>query len=385
MGLQQLPSVLRFTRRVLEDLLQGRSVLILIPLGIATEELWSQIEEDLRQRGSRARWLDPEDLPNSGPELHRLWHWIKSPGELIPPQDWGDLLCRPDWPEALRIRGLERCRPEEQIRWAQIISSWAEARKGMSTPPPGPRSLWAVMPATLPLEHVPSNDVFLQVHQWWGFPSNLELRWLCREQSLSDPTEALWVEHISAGLAGSDPSLLLHLQEVVFDSFETICRRLSEIAEQRGWTAEECAEWIELVGSGARPAYPETIPPSLYPIWARGALMWTPEYGLELHPAVLARAGDLPSLQRRLVRAQASLVWPILVEIRQALRKQLGIQESAQDQLEWKDLAACAAGTSFETEANQVRHIRNNLAHLRPLSWPQFRFLWSLYQRLAGP
>jgi len=385
MRLQQLPSVARFAERVLEDLLQGRSVLILIPPGIAADELWSQIEEDLRRRGCRARWLDLEDLPGSGPDLHRLWSWIKSPGELTPPQDWSALLRRPEWPEALRIRGLERCGLEEQIRWAQVLSKWAEARKGMNAPPPGPRSLWAIMPATLPPEHVPSNDVFLQVHRWWGFPSNLELRWLCREQGPSDPTEALWAEHISAGLAGSDPSLALQLREVVFDSFETICRRLNEIAEQRGWTAEECAEWMERIGSEARPAHPETMPSSLYPIWARGALMWTPEYGLELHPAVRARAGDLPGLQRRLVRAQASLIWPILVEIHQILQKRLGIQENAPDQPEWKDLATRAVGTPFETEVNQVRHIRNTLAHLRPLSWPQFRFLWSLYQRLAGP
>ncbi len=113
--------------------------------------------------------------------------------------------------------------------------------------------------------------------------------------------------------------------------------------------------------------------------------MWTPEYGLELHPAALARAGDLPGLQRRLVRAQASLIWPILVEIHQALGRQLGIPEDSQDRLEWSDLVNRATGTPLEAKVERVRFIRNTLAHLRPISWPQFRFLWSLYRSLAGP
>lgn len=385
MLLRQLPSVIRFAERVLSDLLQGRSVLILIPCGIAADDLWSWIEEELRSRGCRARWLDPEDLQTSDSDLHAMWRWVKAPGELVPPEDWMDLIQRPDWPEALRIRGMERLSMHEQIRWIQLITCWAEARKRMTSSPPGPRSLWAVIPATLPPDHIPSNDIFLQVHRWWGFPSNLEIRWLCREHGFLDMAEALWAEHVSAGLAGSDPSLALQLRDVVFDPLENLYQHLVEIAVKRGWTAEECREWLEQIGADALPVFMETIPDPLYPIWARGALLWTPEYGLELHPAVLAQAGDFSNLQRRLVRAQATLIWPVLVEIHKILVNKLGISENHEGHMEWKSLSDQVRGTSLEAEINRARLIRNMIAHLRPISWPEFHFLWSFYQRLTRP
>lgn len=383
MRLRQLPSVTRFAERVMDDLLQGRSVLILMPYGIAADDLWGWIEEELRLRGCRARWLDLEELQTTDSDLRALWSWIKAPGEPMPPEDWCDLIQRPDWPEVLRIRGMERLSAEEQIRWIRIITRWADARKRMPLPPPGPRSLWAVMPATLPLDHVPSNDIFFQVHRWWGFPSNLEIRWLCREQGFSDPAEASWAEHLIAGLAGSDPSLVVQLRRVIFDPFENLFQRLAEIAAERGWTVEDCREWLGQIGADALPVFMETIPGPLYPIWARGALLWTPEYGLELHPAALAHAGDLHSLQRRLVRAQSSLLWPILVELHKIIVKRLGASEIPEGYMEWKTLSDLARGMPLEAEIRQIRSIRNTIAHLRPISWSEFRFLWLLYQRLT--
>ena len=60
----------------------------------------------------------------------------------------------------------------------------------------------------------------------------------------------------------------------------------------------------------------QEVPSSLRSIWAGGGLVYTPEYGLELHPAFLAHANHTVEVQKMVWRGQAELLLPLVNEIR---------------------------------------------------------------------
>ena len=60
----------------------------------------------------------------------------------------------------------------------------------------------------------------------------------------------------------------------------------------------------------------EELPEELYGPWASGGLIYTPEYGLEVHPALLAEGCHRATVEHMLWRGQAELILPLVNEVR---------------------------------------------------------------------
>jgi hypothetical protein len=165
----------------------------------------------------------------------------------------------------------------------------------------------------------------------------------------------------------------------------------------QAWGAEKFASNGQHGGLG-RLAAP---PVQLHSLWAKGALCWTPEYGLELHPSALVLLEKVEAIRHRLWRGQASLLLPIIDTIRivvceyltQRYRKDWPLcwhtPESPEETSALRENAlACQWGylewllgncEHFARErdrllplARRMKHMRNELAHYRRVTLSDF-------------
>ena len=60
----------------------------------------------------------------------------------------------------------------------------------------------------------------------------------------------------------------------------------------------------------------QEVPECLQEYWAKGCLVYSPEYGLEVHSALLANCGKRSDVEKRIWRGEAELLLPIVNELR---------------------------------------------------------------------
>ena len=133
-------------------------------------------------------------------------------------------------------------------------------------------------------------------------------------------------------------------------------------------------------------------------------LHFSPEAGVELHPAALALAGKSEALEQRLWRAQAALMLPRLDMVRHGICQQLAhrygpkwptrwAQPDSDEEIEQlrRSHLACQWGyleyvlrscPQFRGQRRllplvyRCRKIRNELAHYRPIEFREFQEIW---------
>jgi hypothetical protein len=125
--------------------------------------------------------------------------------------------------------------------------------------------------------------------------------------------------------------------------------------------------------------------------------VYTPEYGEEIHSAIVAVQGDNREITHRLWRGQAALLLPLIDRTRMILCEQLSASygDAWPSLVQNPESGLCAELGAIEVALTTVltwnserdrwlrvvklaRHIRNNLAHYEPISYEDFALFWQL-------
>jgi hypothetical protein len=388
-----LPSTQRFLRSVEQDLRSGRSVWVLFPQGGEALRLWDLLLHNLEGPGGMI--VAPVDLGTVG--SYGPFDVLRSVVE-----DWEDTgiarfledltLCH-QAPEVLLLKSLEEIPPPKRNEWLLAVERWAASSLRHS--PERRRKLCVVAAAYSVFQNgLPKSDVALSVRMWWGVPSALEIHLACRLMSQEETPLSLWREHLIPSLAGNDLTLGEYLWDVVTDPPEALLEKLAQYGAERGWkkqNAEEvCERWKPM------PPGKQTEPSEqMIPFWAQGWIVYTPEYGGEVHSALLALLGNEPEIAHRLWRAQAALLLPAVDSARLRVCEQLtqfygetwtcwgdGWEQSLYPELGAIE-HAIRKGPIGEPEKQRwlkvvhpLRDIRNKVAHYQPILFNEFVEFW---------
>ena len=241
------------------------------------------------------------------------------------------------WPSSrtLRtVRNLLRCenlpdlfyvhRIGPRRLWIEFIEGWAREWHNLRTSGNAAVPPLCVIAKLRDFDFdLPTFGPSLTFHWWWGFPSTLEMRLACRIASEhygdDDAATTQWREYVLPGLVSSDVQLAEHMWTRVLNGTEYSLNGLIDY-----WASMEQNEAhgsihdvIELVNAN-RGSYAvgQEVPERLRRLWAAGGLVYAPEYGLEVHPALLARSGRREGVEHMLWRGQSELLLPAVNEIR---------------------------------------------------------------------
>ena len=411
-ALFQLPSVKQFLTRLADDLASRRSVLAPLPEGINPRELLDALREELWGRSfevgvvSLAGLSEERTLVNSlSEDLGITWNPIDTPRSIR------NLMATGKLPDVILLEDLEQLPPQKCRDWIDFLSNWAQVCHGrpenIST-----SALCLVGPAPVILSQRldPEDNVYLAVHWWWGFPSALETRLICRlnsDHEDRDPVDR-WREHVMPAIVGNDVNFVsdmwneLHQMESCdLPSF------LCNMAEQRGWKADSLQEWTEgkdKIETSNNTHNKALSPPlKLRALWAKGIVGWTMEYGLEFHTVALAVLKRHEDLQHRLWRGQTGLILPLADRIRQEFCRHLTRTYGRDWPVRWcppeneyeerdvrqnpltcqwghleKILSCFLVSEEYERIhlARLTRKVRNEIAHYRPVSFRDFKSIW---------
>lgn len=143
-------------------------------------------------------------------------------------------------------------------------------------------------------------------------------------------------------------------------------------------------------------------PVALRKDWAAGRVLGSPEYGLELHPSLLALTGNREGLAQRVWRGQAQMILPVVDSIRMAASQYaiqrhgekwyeaVGILPQDLDQRErllgnpldaelgylalaLRQLRGGPERFDWIHRVDTAREVRNSLAHYTMVGFPQFK------------
>ena len=389
----QIPTARQLIDLIQDDLREGRSVLGLLPEGIDPSFLRSALWDGL------AHWhLSIHEVPISpgaqspasalGQALGVDW------GNKTAPRTVENLLKQAGLPEILFLDGFEELAEKDRVQWLRFMVQWAQVCQGrQSTDISSPALCLLVRASNVPYPYIDSTNVFLTIRPWWGIPTILEMRLLCRLASAQDTTPlGRWREYIIPALSGSDLSLGDYLWDKIHRTSQNLVGALQDFACDRGWIKEELEALPDFqLSQNSGPLSSA----HLYQAWARGLVHWTPEYGLECHSALLAMLGRQECLDHRLWRGQPGFLLPDIDKVRLALCFHLNRYgshwpykwqepENSEELQAVRDSPfACQLGHLESLLLNcqdlhlerrwislvrRSRQIRNHLAHYRPIS-----------------
>ena len=278
-----------------------------------------RLESDRRVVGESLRPSGDEPLAFTVNLLNLAW-----PDPLVR-RNVANLLRLDNLPDVLYVERIPTADPAERQAWTQFIEDWARECRSRQESHDPVRVRLIVLAKLKDFDQLPESESSVQFHWWLGFPSTLEMRLACRtadENSDADDATRRWREHILPGLATSDVQLAEHLWDAVIQGTSDVVNSLAGY-----WTdpdrvefSGDLSEVIDLVNILGKNFSPDQgPPPELRRLWDCGGLVYTPEYGFEVHPALLAASGRDSDVEHRIWRGQAELLLPYVNEIRLAV------------------------------------------------------------------
>lgn len=297
-------------------------------------------------------------------------------------------------PAAILVSHFESRSPKDIQNWLQALKRWAEACRNSGAK----NSLLLLLPLSMVTsEQLPPVDVRLKHSIWLGATSVLETRLLCRLVSEEVDAEAQWREYMLASLAGNDLGLAEYLWDTVLSDGLEIRNSLVSYADQRGWKIND----IQPILHDWRPVPPGRSLHSLpngrgFRLLQRGWTVSTPEFGEELHSAVLAILDRPAEIDHRIWRAQAALLLPMVDDIRRRICDSLSVRfgpgwavidneplESPIEMGKLKRYFENLSPQSWEKKqwgvgVNRAWEVRNYLAHYNPIPYAMFLSIWNL-------
>ena len=357
-----LPSTQEFVRAITDDDDSGVKV-VLLPDNVSRE----MVGRLVRNR------LDSLRL-----DVSSLFH----AGEASPVSASANAMSAA-WPSASTLRtvhNLLRCeslpdlfyvhRIGSRSAWTEFIESWArEYGAQRASGNAGIPSLCVIAKLRDFDFDLPESVPGLTYHWWLGFPSMLELRLACRlasEQHFDDdPAAARWREYVIPGLVGSDVQLAEYMWDSVLGNTDHVIDSLTLYWEslERSEDSNSLDEAMEAVESqGEAYAHGQELPQHLHRLWAGGGLIYTKEFGLEVHPGLLAYHDRRASVENMLWRGQSELLLPVVNEIRFKLCRDFTATYGVDWPFKW-----ARPSYSYDTEESNGLHLGAELGHINYL------------------
>ena len=296
-ALIQMPTVRGFLDHVTDDLMQGRSVLGVLPNGVDSDELKSVLWSVLERR----HWYIDEVRIDCGDKREPVEVLSHSFGidsttnghrctiEQI--LNWGRL------PEILFVEGFNDLSDDKHVKWLSVLEQWANACQTGSF---GRTDGSGIPPALCILANAPNvpfpppqTNVLLNIRFWWGIPTTLEMQLMCQVIAEGETTPlSRWKQFTIPAISGSDVELASYLWSKKYRSSSELADVLTEYGQSRNWDRTFIERWhlrddlrYDIDNSDI-----SQLTPSLYRAWSIGMVQWTPEYGLERHSAVFGFA-----------------------------------------------------------------------------------------------
>ena len=310
-----LPSTQTFVQAIIGGGGDGVKI-VLLPDNLSREMVGRIVRNRINSLAlTVSRVVDPgEDNPvlASAKSMNATW---PSPRTLRTVQN---LLCCGDLPDVLYVHRIG-----SRLTWTEFIESWAREYRKLWNSGNTAMPVLCVIAKLRDFDFVlPEPTPGLKFHWWWGFPSMLDIRLACRtasEQYDINPDIARWREYVLPGLVSSDVQLGEHMWDSVLGDADRIIGDLAEYWDRLEDTevSDTIDEAIAVVKAD-REAYGvgQELPQHLRRLWASGGLVYTQEYGLEIHPGLLAHRGRRSSVEHMLWRGQSELLLPVVNEIR---------------------------------------------------------------------
>lgn len=400
-----LPSIRHFLGGIVRDVAEGRSTIVLLPPGMEPELVREAVHERLYAKCFRCETLDvtQHSAPPFSPMALATVLTIQ-PSEH--PETYSDLMRLEQFPEVLQVIGLSSIAIKDRTAWLGLVRQWNEAARSLAEGPLLVRVICIVETADAIMDLLPSDDTHLSFRWWWGFPSAIELRLLCREMTNDDHVLAAWNECMVSGVAAGDitladallssrPTTIEDVRGALKEFLHTSCPRAvmgenGDLLESRAYND----------GLGDQP------PARFRTAWATGSIIYSAEYGLEHHPTVLTcQQATADLLKHRLWRGQAEVLLHLADRTRLMvcldLKRNYGKRwferlrtapnnDEERKRLENSSLDAelgflvtliqngriITRSWPWDAALNMSWIMRNQLAHYEPLDFDQFRAFW---------
>ncbi|MCG3209822.1 MAG: hypothetical protein FOGNACKC_03449 [Anaerolineae bacterium] len=373
-------------------------MVLLIPANQSHEFIHGALSDLIRQKNFRLGQIIQPDKTEPLSALLDTWKISPVPTSL------NELICHTDCPEITLLDGRQLATEPIQS-WLRFVERWSDQVRQLDGIE---RSLCLCVNAEM-IPKPPTSDVKLSVRWWWRTSSALETQLYCRGRNMNHTPLAIWREYLLPSIVAGDLSLIDPLWDIIVQPIDATTHQLRHIGQSRGWTIH-CPTWKHIL-SKASPQklafFTENSPPPRWrPLWDNGALCFTPEYGLEIHPAAIALLDRHPDLEQRIWRGQAALLLPFLDSIRLDLCRRLTqrfsptwalswAQPADYQELErvkksvfavqWGHMVKALYNASHNYQLRQEKQlatvaqkIRNELAHYRPICFADFTTLWEM-------
>ena len=327
----RMPTVDKFMEGLIDDMSRGRTVLVLLPDSVELDLIWNQTNAVLeRRQGINKKWHEfriPEIIGDESPHLALARACQITWPDQTTPRTISNLLDLDDFPDLLLLRDLSSLSDDEQDSWLDLVERWQATRQSVLNRDGRPKGLVLIdkFKGFRPRISSILDKLQVEIRWWWGIPSALEMRQLCRlansdEENANLTTVSSWREHVLPGLVGNDVELAESLWDHAQSSGKDLLEYIGSLAAFRGWTEVDLKAWGANDVESVSKRYlfdPPTQPPfELRELWARGALSYSQDYGLDLHPIANAILGQEVALKRKILRGQVELLSPMLDALR---------------------------------------------------------------------
>jgi|GEM_PF-1742327 len=388
----KLPSINKFLHDIGQKLIDGISLVILFPN--STDLL--RFQQSLLRQLEAGHPLTSQVLDLGSGNGNKPLEFLREVIPLFAKYQYIDQAIEDeDLPDVLILTHLEKCCAAQQAEWINVLARWSEACRST-----GSRHSLALLTRAESVSNLllPQPDVRLAYHLWAGIPSALESRLVFRGDTNSLDAEGQWRENILSSLAANDLQLGEFLWDFVVGDVDEIILQLRQYAHEMDWSIASTRKLLE----NWRPTIRETSTSfnpnnNSFALLSRGITIYTPENGEELHPAVLAVMEKEEEIVHRLWRAQASLILPVIDDIRlrvcNSMKNRHGVNWAGQiedqnptypdlgklkfyfDKLPEKDSDRKLWGRIIK----QAWMIRNKLAHYKIIDFQAYQNLWYGY------
>lgn len=404
-NIYQAPSALQFLDRIIEDIHNHHSVVILLPDPMSQQEFEIAFQERLRL----GCYLSQETVSLPDLSAHRMPSALL--GELLP-ITWPDedcprtveyLLAAHNLPDLIYLSRYNELEEEVKKNWKDFVLTWSRilSKKADLCSSNRP-ALCLIVSGQEGIDFDVSAG--LSLRPWFGFPNALEAQMTCRFHydfyKRKGKFYGLWQENILPSLVGNDLSLLDRISSFSTEDYDCLIEELTRDARERGWSQDMLheagvKEFIE--NNEKNQARSPLYLIGNYPhLWAAGALMSTMEWGVELHVSAQAMLGQKLHILHRIWRGQLPLILPIIDTLRRIICKSLTakygdswpllLPEQVNGFYKQPEVPhACELGhlevlfnSQLRKEAAWIpviriaRKIRNDLAHYQPVLYDDF-------------
>ncbi len=410
-ALSQLPSVDHFFVDIVDELDDRKNMAFIMPPQIDSYEIESLIRQKMLDRGLNVENVFLPDLKEKISPISQIAsifsiNWVHKNC----PMTVENLLLSSGLPDCMIFIGFSKLKYEDKILWIEFLNNWnnvtlSSTHRYIIQKP----SLCFIISGYDELSGEIDAHPQLSSRYWFGIPSALEIRLLCRFSNNftnHGNGKARWLEYMIPSLVGSDVFLVELIQEVLFSDNDDIIDFFSQDAVKKSWTKNNLSKWgLDSFFAAIKKDKGHKNDIRLYyELIARGVLCRTLEYGTEIHASALAAINDKEQIISRIWRGQLSLLLPMVDNIRlficDLLTERYGEgwplyfppKEAEELELVKANPRACQLGHLYYTMQNYqqfaaereylvlmraAKNVRNELAHYRPIEYSDYSLLFS--------